>query len=450
MRDFRISRRFPTCNPSLQFGQSTHTETTVESNGHLTSLTAEPHVAAVNSAASNHEDRSNGPSGAVKFTVRKSFQLAPILVAMIWINWSVDPVMLYDHHFEDLRRHPYVGMITRDLLSGKPHAAAAYYSERLVQEVMFRHQPAIEVLVLGSSMAKPIHHELFPGRSFYNASCFGGRLEEMVSLWEMARGDGIHPKRVLLQLDAGYIGERRSPVSAEWSGIFNQARHRLCGDENPVGRGTILSFDPRVPGEEAAGFASGSGLFYPYDTLISPRYLQLSVFFLWKKWSAGNSYPVMFGEDQQHLIYPDGSVQWCAFWRRRKITDFHSPTQNPQTPIVAADWMRPIEYQRRLFEALIADIQKSGARVDFVLLPSNPWLYDQAVTEFGRAGKSLPSTDTETYLRRYAKQNRIQVIGSLDPHQAGVVEEDFVDFVHMRRESVDALFARSRTTEGDR
>jgi hypothetical protein len=376
----------------------------------------------------------------------KTFQLAPILVAMIWINWSVDPVMLYDDHFEDPSRHPYVGIIARDLLAGKPHSTAAFYSERLLDEVLFRHQRAIDVLVLGSSMAKPIHREMFPGQSFYNAAFYGGRLEEMVSLWEIARGAGVHPKRVLLQLDAGYLGRRPGPISAELSAIFAAARRRLCGDNLPPEPNASLAslIDPRVPGEQAAGFAGAKGPLHPYDTLVSPRYLQLSVFFLARKWISGSSYPVLFAPEDQHLLFPDGSVEWCEHWRLRKITDFHLPTKNSQTPIIAAEWMRPIESQRRLFEALAADIESSGAQVDFVLLPSNPWLYDQAVTEYRKAGNPLPSTDTETYLRQFAQRHRVRVIGSLDPHQAGVVEQDFVDFVHLRRESMGPLFARQR------
>ena len=109
--------------------------------------------------------------------------------------------------------------------------------------------------------------------------------------------------------------------------------------------------------------------------------------------------------------------------------------------------MRLLDGQRRLFEALVADIKKSGAEVDFVLLPSNPWLYDQAVTEYRRAGKSLPSTDTGTYVRRYSEHHGIRVIGSLDPHKAGVVEEDFVDFVHLRRESIGRVFTAKAAAE---
>ncbi len=380
----------------------------------------------------------------VKRFFLKAFRLAPILVAMIWINWSVDPVMLYDHHFEDESRHPYVGIITRDWLAGKPHAMAAFYSERLVDEVMFRNQPTIDVLVLGSSMAKPIHGEMFPGQTFFNAATYGGRLEEMIGMWEVARGCGVHAKRVLLQLDAGYIGQRQWPVSKEWSATFGRARRRLCGDESQADPDSSLVglLDPRVPGEQAAGFASAKGLLHPYDTLISPRYLQLSVIFLTRKWISGSSYPVIFGPEDQHLLYPDGSIDWCSHWRLRKIADFHAPTENPQTPIIAAEWMRPIDGQRRLFEAFVADIQKSGAEVEFVLLPSNPWLYDQAVTTFRQAAKSLPSTDTETYLRQYAEHHGIRVIGSLDPHKVGVVEDEFVDFVHLRREAIGRLFAR--------
>jgi hypothetical protein len=382
----------------------------------------------------------------VKRFFRKAFQLAPILIGMAWINWSIDPVMLYDHHFEDPSRHPYVSVITRDMIAGKPHPMVTGYSERLVDEVMFRTQPKIDILVLGSSMAKPIHSEMFPGQSLFNAAVCGGRIEEAVSLWEIARGCGIHPKRVLLEMDTRFFGQRPVPLSAEWSDIFRQARQRLCGDANSPEPETSLMWllDRRVPAEQAAGFAGGKGLLHPYDTLISPRYLQFSLLVATRKWISGKSYPVIFGEEDQNLLYPDGSVDWCSHWRLRKITDFHLPTKDPQTPIVAAEWMRPTDSQRRMIEALTADMQKSEAEVEVVLLPPNPWLYDQAVTEYRRDGKTLPSAGIETYLRQFAAAHGIRVIGSLDPHKAGVVEEEFVDFLHLRREAMGRLFAKQK------
>jgi len=379
----------------------------------------------------------------VKRVLRKVSLLVPILIGMVWINWAVDPVMLYDGHFDDPSRHPYVGIITKDLLAGKPHSTVAFYSERLVDEAMFRSRPKIDVLVLGSSMAKPIHREMFPGLSFFNASIYGGRLEEMIAMWEVAQACGVRPKRVVLQLNQAAVGKRPYPISAEFSAIFHQARQRLRGDDEPLDpdAGFVPNVDPRVPGDQAAGFTGGRGLLHPYDTLISPRYLQFSLLFLVKKWISENAIPILFAGEDQHELFPDGSVEWCSHWRLRKITDFHGPTENSQVPIIAAEWMRPVENQRRLFEAFVLDIQKSGAQVEFVLLPSNPWLFDLALKEFQQAGKTLPSVDTEAYLRAFADRHGIRIRGSLDPANAGVVEEDFVDFIHMRRASVARLFA---------
>ena len=383
----------------------------------------------------------------VKPVFRKVSLLVPILIGMIWINWSVDPVMLYDGHFEDPSRHPYVGVITQDLLAGKSHSPVALYSERLVDEAMFRARPQIDMLVLGTSMAKPIHREMFPGLSFFNASLCGGRFEEMITMWEIARSLGVRPKRVLLQLDTrATVGKRIVPISAEWSTIFRQARQRLCGEDEPLDHdsGFIPLIDPDVAADQAAGFTGGQGLLHPYDTLISPRYLQLSLLFLWTKWLSSNAIPVLFVREDRHKLFADGSVEWCKRWRLHKPADFHFPTEQSQVPVIAAEWMRPVESQRRLFEAFVLDIQKSGAQVEFVLLPSNPWFYGLAKKEFQEAGKTLPSADTETYLRAFAAHHRIRIHGSLDPARAGVVEEDFVDMLHMRRASVARLFASEK------
>jgi hypothetical protein len=373
---------------------------------------------------------------------RKIGLMSPVLLGMVWINWSIDPIMLYDGHFDDRSRHPYVQQITADLLAGKPHFTSAFYSERLVDEVMFREGPKIDLLVLGSSMAKPIHGEMFPGSAFYNAATYGGRLEEMIGIWEVARTCGVRPKRVLLQLDAGAVGRRPYPLSAEFSAIVQRARVRLVGESDSPDRDApaVSLIDLRVPGEQVAAFANRQGLLHPYDTLISPRYLQLSLQYWMSKWSSPNDLPALFPAEDQHQLFPDGSVQWCSRWRLRKITDFHTPTENSQVPIVAADWMHPVDKQCRLFEAFLRDVEESGAQVEFVLLPTNPWLTDIAAKEYRQAGKPLPSAETEAYLRTLAERHRIPVIGSLDPHKTNVVEQDFVDMVHLRRESIAPVF----------
>jgi hypothetical protein len=368
--------------------------------------------------------------------------MSPVLLGMIWINWSIDPIMLFDGHFEDRSRHPYVEQITADLLAGKPHFTSGYYSERLVDEAMFREGPKIDLLVLGSSMSKPIHAEMFPGVSFFNAATYGGRLEEIIAMWEVARSSGVRPKRVLLQIDAGSVGRRPYPLSAEFSTIFQRARTRLCGDDDTPDRGApaLSLIDPRVPGDQVAGFANREGILHPFDTLISPRYLQLSLLYWLSKWSSPKELPELLFPEERHELFPDGSVQWCDRWRIRKITDFHAPTKNSQVPIVAADWMRPVEKQCRLFEAFVLDLQRSGARVEFALLPTNPWLFDIAVKEYGRSGKTLPSTETEAFVRAVAGRHQIPIVGSLDPRKTDVVEEDYVDLVHLRRESIGRVF----------
>jgi hypothetical protein len=156
--------------------------------------------------------------------------------------------------------------------------------------------------------------------------------------------------------------------------------------------------------------------------------------FLWTKWQSANAIPILFKREDQHMLFADGSVEWCSSWRSHTPALFHEPTENSQVPVIAAEWMRPVENQRRLFEAFVLDIQKSGAQVEFVLLPSHPWFYGLAQKEFREAGKTLPSAETEAYLRGFAERHGIRIHGSLDPAKAGVVEEDFVDILHMRRE----------------
>lgn len=66
-----------------------------------------------------------------RFLVKLGFFL-PILLLIVWVNWSVDPAKLFGGHSSDPARYEYELIIARELLAGRPHAAAAPNNERII------------------------------------------------------------------------------------------------------------------------------------------------------------------------------------------------------------------------------------------------------------------------------------------------------------------------------
>jgi hypothetical protein len=368
--------------------------------------------------------------------------LLPLLLGMAWVNWSVDPAILFVEHQADPSRHPYENLVARDLLAGRPHRLKTGCSEFLLDELVFRGRPQIDTLVLGTSIAKPIHEGLFGSPQFWNASVTGGRIEEMIVAYQLALDCGLHPRHALIEIDGRSLGQRAHVPPSK---VLRKAFRRLgLPDETQSESIWKRAWDAIVPGREAAGPANEHGPFYPYDELVSPRYFQFTVACLARQWWApakrSQEPASQFGEANEALIYPDGSLDW---WNnalaqtpetiRQKFDELH-------TTAIADEAYRPVPLKCGLYEAFVTDLVRAGVEVEFVLLPPNPWYYERAEEEWKRAGKPLPSLETEAAIRSMAAKYKLPVRGSLDPHRVGVTEADYIDDVHLRREAVERIF----------
>jgi hypothetical protein len=374
---------------------------------------------------------------------RKLSLFLPFLAFVAWINWTVDPAMLFGDHLWDPARHRYEGMIAGDLLAEKPHTTVAPYNERLVDEMIFHHRPQIETLVLGSSLAKPIYAGLCPGKCVYNASIYGGRLDEMVGAYELARRSGLHVRRLVLQFNTGFLADRKGRVDEQFASLAREARARLqVGVNESDGHDPIwrMIWDTLFPGEEAQDPLAARAHFHDYSTLVSPRYFQLSIHSLAESLPAGDALPIRYRPGDGHLLYPDGSVEWAPNWRAKTQATLHQRAPKDLMSLSEAEYLRPAPLQSRLLESFLADALGSGAQVEFVLTPTNPWMYEYARAEFHRRGLPLPSSETEELLRSFARRYGIPVHGSLDVARTAIKEEDFVDYFHIRREAIHRLW----------
>jgi hypothetical protein len=367
--------------------------------------------------------------------------LFPLLAGMVWVNWSIDPAILLPEHRDDPTRHPYENIIARDLLSGHPHRLKGLHLELVVDELVFRARPEIDTIVFGTSIAKPIHAGLFGGPNFFNASVTGGRIEEMIMAYQLALECGLKPRHVLIEVDSRSLGPRGGVPDSK---LFERGLRRLNLPVE-IQRDSVLRrlWRAIVPGEDTSSAANVRGAFYPYDELLSPRYFQFTMAYLAKRWLAQSDKPrelvSQFGESNESLMYPDGSLEW---WDNALAQTPESVRQNfAQTNAASLAGLqdRPIAEKTRMYEAFVDDLVRSGIEVEFLLLPPNPWIFEQARQAAARDGKELPSVETEGTIRSLAAKYQLRVRGSLDPRHLGVTEADYIDDVHLRHEAMERI-----------
>jgi hypothetical protein len=383
----------------------------------------------------------------LRFLFKLSFFL-PIAGGMAWVNWHVDPARVFGRHASDPAWYEYERFLGNSLIEGRPQPLVATHNELILDELMFRSFDRLDVLVLGSSSAKPIQKELYGGERFFNAAVFGARLEEMMALDELAREMGLHPRRIVLAIEPVKLQSRTAPLMPGFVPLVRNARARLhLGDDSETQDrwAPLLGLLAHVIGEDES--SDVRSLFSQYDTLFSPSYCQYCLRLVIQSFGqrgTATQFVEQFPPPNQHLLHPDGSLQWCEVFLGQTPDDIRRSTGKLPTEQIVADSVRPAAERKHLFEAFVGDLLHSGAVVEFFLPPPNPWLFDEAQRELQQAGKSSPTAETEQYLRSFAGQHGIRVRGSYDPRQAGVSEEDFVDLVHLRREAIERIWDREQ------
>ena len=169
---------------------------------------------------------------------------------------------------------------------------------------------------------------------------------------------------LLIEIDGRSLGQRAHVPPSK---VLRKAFRRLgLPDETQSESIWKMAWEAIVPGREAAGPANEHGPFYPYDELVSPRYFQFTVAFLARQWWApakSSQEPAsQFGEANEALVYPDGSLEW---WNnalaqtpetiRQKFDELH-------TTAIADEAYRPVPQKCSLYEAFVDGPPACGSR----------------------------------------------------------------------------------------
>ncbi len=156
--------------------------------------------------------------------VIKLLWFVPLLALIAAVNRTIDPARFYGTHFLDPSRDRYEGTVIDNLLAGRSQALLGPYNERIVHDAVFRSNRPIDVLVLGASVAKPINSGSFPGQQLYNASIYGGELEESAAVYQLAWEAGRRPQRVVIEMHGRELAMRNWDVLEVFAPVMLRVR----------------------------------------------------------------------------------------------------------------------------------------------------------------------------------------------------------------------------------
>lgn len=154
-----------------------------------------------------------------------------------------------------------------------------------------------------------------------------------------------------------------------------------------------------------------------------------------------------FGKKTYYLVDDENVDDWLMFGDGNILLDYafrfadEDSVNERIERYLASDINKWYDYERFdtfAFEKFMEFTKDNGINVVLMLAPFHQKFYDIA-----KEGKRLKRViETSNFIKKYAKDNDILLIGSYDPSEVGFSKEDFYDAIHTKHTSYGRLLNR--------
>ncbi|MDR2018372.1 MAG: hypothetical protein LBQ00_05835 [Syntrophobacterales bacterium] len=312
--------------------------------------------------------------------------------------------------------------MTLSLLNGKMIAGRMSYDEREFQRLVVEQYSARrDMVVIGSSRTMVLRKRFIGGNpDFFNHSVSGAVLQDLFGIVGLYREKGIFPATVILGIDP-WMFNKNNGLGKSWRTLDSCYQEITAEIKNLRDGGTAQKNKTETISKESR--------FARYAQLINLDYTIQNLEFL----RSGNKLRITDTVEIDDFVRePDGSIHFPYGMRRmRMIKDGPS---NAMPDIYFKDFKSL--YGTGQFEGLVHYLNRQEVRVVFFLPPFHGAAYQSCFTN----SKYGIVPEIETYIRDFAQQNGIAVIGSYNPALYGFKGEDFFDGTHAHETVMKKLF----------
>lgn len=348
------------------------------------------------------------PGEAVKF-FRKLMHCLPLVVSVLAVNALFGPIQLLDitAHIRAARG-----------ANGETLIAGADENDRQELRARVALMPAAyDVIVLGSSRSLQIYGGMFPGKTFLNASVYGGQIRDEIGIYELLREQGRLPKILIVNLDPQTI-QTPTPTGYRglWlavSGEYYRAMARM-GLNRPI-------WD---------SWAEWANKLLEQVQLVSPVLLQQSLAHAFQ-WSTAEPFAgALWDMEHPHPTFairmPDRALVYSQQMSAPTRTQLEASAMTLMGSRKAGpNQQRDLNAQRE-FETFVRAVHADGVQLIFFLAPFHP-LYTEHLN--GTPGDKFLQ-ETEEYYNTFARELHIAVVGSFRAQRVSCGENDFFDVLH--------------------
>ncbi len=332
------------------------------------------------------------------------------LILIGGINYYFDP--------DYTLRKDYITPLTKALLEGKMISGPVNVNSRLLKKEWISKLSEIpEILVLGSSHTLALSEQVFPGKLFMNASVSNCTFQDMYAFLELfEQKKSRMPQTIIICADQWLFGN--SFMEKQW--LENKAEFMAMSKKMEY-----LALGP----VESKWDLDKEWI----KEFFSVRYLYRSL----RARGKTEKFEICQSIDPNKMMFlPDGSR--CMAERV-----INTPEKEVQEKAHNYFYSSKDEYftdldpgQCHLFSALIKHLKELNCRIILFIPPYHP----ETFRLLGKSEKTSGIFKAEAYIRSFAIENDLAIIGATNPESLTMGTADFYDAVHLKPESLNDFF----------
>lgn len=332
------------------------------------------------------------------------------LILIGGVNYFFDP--------DYTLRKDYIAPLAKALANSKMISGPVNINSRILKKHWIKQLKAHpEILVLGSSRTLALSQQIFPEKSFVNASVTNCTFQDMyVFLHLIEEKQSDLPPTVIICADQWLFGN--SFVEKQW--LVNRSEFTKMAKK--IGGVPLNEFPPKWDLDKEW-----------IKELFSVRYLIRSGRRFWKteKFEICESV-----NNEKMMLLPDGS----RFIPERVVNapeiEVSQMASNYFYSCKDEHFAELDPLQCKLFAGMVDYLKKQNCKIILFVPPYHPETYQL----LKQSPQTIGIFKAESYLRDFALEHDLQILGGTNPDDSELSANDFYDAVHLKPKSLSNFF----------
>ena len=356
----------------------------------------------------------------------------PLLAGIMSVNMYFDP----DDIFHDAAQ-----FITDGLMAGNDvYFVMDSCNERANKKCFIQNMPKhVDCIAVGPSLSMGIRSEHVGTSNYYNLSASRLSYYDYMAVFGLLNYKNVKFDKVILCVDSYFFDE---------SIIAREQGYRIWEEYAHHMEDLLNNKDKISTPENYSTFSIVYAKLTQIAQMVSPSYFKSSLKFLPKHYRAilkymidGKRYGIVSDETTaSHAHYkPDGSWVYSLAFIQNTVDFVIKKSDSYNIPAQFGKGLHPSEPRKKMFIKLIQYLMANNVKIEFFLCSLPPVLWDR-VTKGKDAQDYFMFDELEKFANDVAKEYNIKLVGSYNPYNIGIQNEDYLDARHIRNEKLEQYF----------